>query len=363
MAPTPPPTGANEGADGVANERANEGDDGFADEGANEGTVVIIVGIAVGIIVINVGFCVIAWLVYRRRQKKGSDKISDGAGSSDSADEATRRRNAIQPIRAPDLVVPDKKLSVPPYWSNSSNSDIHGVFNETVSASKQECDAIESLLKSTFLGIPTRDRKDSVPVRLKLVSVRRVENSALWKQYTLGRHQVKQKRVHRCTPIERQFNDAIISEQGMPADGSSLERGINETYLWHGTAPQAGKSIAEEGFRVDYAGTNAGTMYGRGIYLAECSSKADEYSAEDTSAAASGQFCLLLSRVVLGEVLAMTTGGESTYTTIKAAIEGGAYDSVLGNRQVAVGTYREFIVYSADQTYPEYVVTYEREFV
>ncbi len=41
-------------------------------------------------------------------------------------------------------------------------------------------------------------------------------------------------------------------------------------------------------------------------------------------------------------------------------VEGGKFDSVLGDRECAVGTYKEFVVYDADQLYTEYVVLYER---
>ena len=52
---------------------------------------------------------------------------------------------------------------------------------------------------------------------------------------------------------------------------------MNEFYLWHGTHVRAALSIAHEDFRIDMAGSNAGTMYGRGCYLAENCNKAAEF--------------------------------------------------------------------------------------
>ena len=51
---------------------------------------------------------------------------------------------------------------------------------------------------------------------------------------------------------------------------------------------------------MDLAGSNAGTLYGRGIYLAEASSKSDEYCAE-ASWRTWGKYCMLLCRVCFGE--------------------------------------------------------------
>jgi hypothetical protein len=58
----------------------------------------------------------------------------------------------------------------------------------------------------------------------------------------------------------------------------------------------------------------------------------------------------------------MTQGGSNTHTMIEAAISCGSYDSVLGDREASVGTYREFIFYQEGQVYPEYLVRYTRRF-
>jgi len=141
----------------------------------------------------------------------------------------------------------------------------------------------------------------------------------------------------------------------------SLNDRINEVFLWHGTSPGASVAIASGGFDMSFCGTGAGSMYGSGLYFAECSSKSDEYSKSDQDGIYWGMFCFLLCRVTLGEVLHLTAGGESTHAMIKAGIENGAYDAVLGDRQASVGTYREFVTYAADQVYPEYVILYSRE--
>merc|ERR1719330_1043330 len=56
-----------------------------------------------------------------------------------------------------------------------------------------------------------------------------------------------------------------------------LDQQTNEVWLFHGTTKEAAQGIAENDFRLDLTGSNAGTLYGRGIYLAENATKSDEY--------------------------------------------------------------------------------------
>ena len=41
-------------------------------------------------------------------------------------------------------------------------------------------------------------------------------------------------------------------------------------------------------------------------------------------------------------------------------VQSGGFHSVLGDREKARGTYREFVVYDQDQAYPEYLIIYRR---
>jgi len=117
--------------------------------------------------------------------------------------------------------------------------------------------------------------------------------------------------------------------------------------------------IREAGFRLNNLSSAGPGLYGRGLYFAECSSKCDEYSKDLDH---DGIYGLLLCRVVLGEVLQMTAGGEAAQKMISAAMESGLYDAVLGNREACVGTYREFVVYDERRVYPEFVVHYSRQY-
>merc|ERR1712151_1224327 len=78
-----------------------------------------------------------------------------------------------------------------------------------------------------------------------------------------------------------------------------LNDDIIERWLFHGTNPLSLEGIAKHNFDMGRAGSGAGELYGKGIYCAECSSKADEYTQEDKN----GVRGLLLCRAMLGKIL------------------------------------------------------------
>merc|ERR1712216_461037 len=128
---------------------------------------------------------------------------------------------------------------------------------------------------------------------------------------------------------------------------------INEFYLFHGTSPAAAAAITEADFRLDLAGTNAGTLYGRGIYFAESATKSDEYAKQDGR----GWYPMLICRVTLGRLLYTDEDYPNTSKLVKQCTSG-SHHAVLGDREKCRGTFREMIVYDSDQCYPEFLVWY-----
>jgi len=118
-------------------------------------------------------------------------------------------------------------------------------------------------------------------------------------------------------------------------------------------------SILGTAFSIDLAGATAGTMFGPGIYLAEASSKADEYARdENTGGAYDGLFAILLCRAVVGRSFVTEKPGDYKDKCLESSK--GNFDSVVGDREKAVGTYREFIFFDEGSVYPEYVAFYKR---
>lgn len=109
------------------------------------------------------------------------------------------------------------------------------------------------------------------------------------------------------------------------------------------------------------AGSNAGTLYGPGLYLAENSSKSDEYAADEDSGIYRGLYAMLICRVTCGRILYTDElKPVKSRLTQQCTLEK-RYDSVLGDREKTKGTYREFVVYNSAQVYPECVILYKRD--
>merc|ERR1712224_1188308 len=115
-------------------------------------------------------------------------------------------------------------------------------------------------------------------------------------------------------------------------------------------------SILKNGFVLDHAGSCTGTLFGYGIYLAECSSKSDEYGRDDGGNTYPGLNALLVCRAFVGKPLVVTKAGEHY---AQEARDNG-FDCVVGDRESKVGTYREIIFFDDRQVYPEYAIIYKR---
>jgi hypothetical protein len=274
----------------------------------------------------------------------------------DEEDEAEPNNNVRATPSLQTNKAPAEFEKSPSYWKNR---DLHVDFPKLEPVSKVTEASIQSAITATHKAVFTRDRKGTdMPTWLKVVQVQRVESLSLWRKYARDRYAMKLKRHHRrCTPVDSRGE--VLSASELSGLQLQVDESINETLLWHGTSLQAAQSITKDGFDLSFSGANGGSMYGKGFYFAECSSKSDEYARDSGG---DGFFCLLLCRVVLGEPLILTTGGAATHSMIREALKSGCYDTVLGDRLASVGTFREFVAYEAGLVYPEYLVTYKREF-
>lgn len=146
-----------------------------------------------------------------------------------------------------------------------------------------------------------------------------------------------------------------IKTDQMDLHSEESDKDSNTVWLFHGTSTEAAALITRGDFLVDKAGSNAGTLYGRGIYLAESCSKSDEYSREN----ADGHRCILLCRATLGNILYNDEVSPNIDCLLRQ-IHDKRYHSLLGDREKCRKTFREFVIYDDDQVYPEFAVWYER---
>jgi len=246
---------------------------------------------------------------------------------------------------------------------------------------------MQSLFDATYRKVYTRDRRGApIPDRFKILEVHRVMNDQVWREYACRREDVRA----RLAGARPQVPDGgthtmkYLATKPGGIDAAALpelDPKVNEAWLFHGTTREAAEGIAENDFRLDLTGSNAGTLYGKGIYLAENATKSDEYG-EGTKGPTGEEAVLgfeeprpprgpppalvreshiLLCRSILGKVN-YTDDLRPDPDRLQKSCLIGQFDSVLGDRLKRNGTFRELIVYNDDHVYPEYIVRYERIF-
>lgn len=264
--------------------------------------------------------------------------------------------------RAPD----PNAVPFPKYWSSPSSGRTD--FAEHVPLKKHEIARLQQVFDASYRNFWTRDRKRhsvpgksaNVPKGFEVVSALRNENSRLWSEYCIHRADMLEDRAEAdqgLSPLGpyQQYSDV----KTMPVFGQddSIRPTVNEWYLFHGTSKAACIGICQTDFKINLAGGNTGTLYGRGSYFAESITKADEYAEESE-----GTYTMLLCRVLGGRVYYTDAVDIDDPDAIVRSCLEGPYDCVIGDREKCRGTYREFIVYDSESVYPEYLITYKRTY-
>jgi len=240
-------------------------------------------------------------------------------------------------------------VPVPDYWENAHGTD----FSSIVPVPARHLACFQELFDKTHLKLWTRDRgKDKVPRGYVVTAAYRNENCQLWRRHTICRSAL----LHGM-PVEPMDvkTTTVLSKWG---DGvvESLQPRCNEWYLFHGTSVHAAASICKAGFKMSFAGSHTGSLYGRGTYFAESVTKSDEYS---QASGPDGHYTVLLCRVLGGHVKYTDETEPDPEALVSACIEG-PFNCVLGDREKCKGTFREFVAFDSEGLYPEYIIHYMR---
>lgn len=232
---------------------------------------------------------------------------------------------------------------------------------ELVAVRPDMLSAIQELMDRTWKDVVTRDRDLAPLCRFNVIQVQQNHNLRLWSNYVRAREAIRadvgDEDLQTVMTAKVQEHDRELFSCLGEVDAS-----VNEFLLFHGSKPSAVESICRSKFMVKMAGANAGALYGPGIYFGENSSKSDEYASDESSGIYQGLFAVLLCRVTCGRMY-YTDEIRPDPANLDAACGGPRpqYHSVMGDREKARGTYREFVVYNNDQAYPEYAIIYKRE--
>jgi len=222
-----------------------------------------------------------------------------------------------------------------------------------VSCDEEEVGALQELFDHTFKRVLTRDRvydclgeSEEMPHRLEVVHAFRSEHADLYRRFA------ERRSTYTHTP---DVSMQLKTHQAGKFINDRLDNG--EGLLFHGTNPSSAMGILKTGFVLDHAGKSTGTMMGYGVYLAECSSKSDEYARDDGGGTYPGLMALLVCRCLVGKPLVVHEAGDHVSTAKKDG-----YDCVVGDRESKVGTYREVVMFDERQVLPEYAVIYRRQY-
>jgi hypothetical protein len=251
------------------------------------------------------------------------------------------------------------KLQARNYWRSfpGSTGDQHV---ELVDVTAEMLDAVQVLMDATCVG-EFLGRGRSAYSSMRVVSISRVENHTLWRRYAM------QCRGH-LRPADSKSAVQVDTWQHLPEElEESLDRGLNECFLFHGTKPELAAVICAQGFEERVANDHG--LFGAGVYFAENSSKSDGYVKPDEK----GYCNMFLTRVCLGAPFISNNqlSGLRRPPCVEACESGRAcghvrFDSVIGekrgnDRRACLEKYREYIVYDRNQCYPEFLIRYVRE--
>eukprot|EP00928_Gymnodinium_smaydae_P041832 TRINITY_DN28263_c0_g3_i2.p1 TRINITY_DN28263_c0_g3~~TRINITY_DN28263_c0_g3_i2.p1 ORF type:complete len:1012 (-),score=145.17 TRINITY_DN28263_c0_g3_i2:563-3598(-) len=272
-------------------------------------------------------------------------------------------------------------LHAPSYWKDASRDGT--ASHEVIPATAEELQWMQELLDGTYVNKVTRDRRGgALADRFVAVAAVRSEHAVLWDAFAQRRTLVAESVARKASSdicrfwakgyckyggeckYKHEGVDGLITPKTVPAcpglaarcvlpNGSNVS---NEVCLMHGTNPTSAVAILRTDFKIDLAGASAGTMFGPGAYLAEASSKADEYAQDDKDGAYKGLYAMVVCRAVVGRSFVVEKPGNYS-----KCVMDGSFHSVLGDREKAVGTFREFIFFHEEAIFPEYAVFYRRE--
>lgn len=258
-------------------------------------------------------------------------------------------------------------VALPPYWVTKDLDDV--VRRQYPSEYKREL--LQDLLRSTAHTDASRTAGCAMKrlSEASLVEVQRNENVRLFKSYERKRAEMREYHRGAGTTVEP-------VTPPLPSGMELLDPATNEVFgLMHGTTPELAQVILENGF--DERLAQLTSLYGAGIYITDASCKAMQYCTKplmlQTPPEPGKEYVIIFCRALLGAVHSveevLKPPGASTDYVRRPPDRGNGqrWDSVMataGAKAVPGGgthsqVHREFVLFSRDQIYPEYLVRFK----
>eukprot|EP00211_Chloroparvula_japonica_P005627 CAMPEP_0119125342 /NCGR_PEP_ID=MMETSP1310-20130426/4650_1 /TAXON_ID=464262 /ORGANISM="Genus nov. species nov., Strain RCC2339" /LENGTH=374 /DNA_ID=CAMNT_0007115401 /DNA_START=165 /DNA_END=1286 /DNA_ORIENTATION=- len=198
-----------------------------------------------------------------------------------------------------------------------------------------------------------------------VLRVKRIENTALWRKYSLTRNLIREKgpyahvstAVNRSAPgrqLATMLGEDTGGEEGHRAlcgDDSMVNDSLNEAILFHGTSPKYVKHIGHQGYDARVSSTSGN--FGAGCYFTDDCRKSHQYAKCDGEK----RFYLFVNRVLLGTTFTSDKAMKHLRRPPVDVVTSHLCDSVMGT----ITTYKEYVVYDNTQCYPDLLVIYKME--
>jgi len=212
-----------------------------------------------------------------------------------------------------------------------------------------------------------------------VTSIQRVQNFALWRSYCVTKQMIAEKFG---TSIAKTEGSKHLAKYPIKA---KLSDAANEYWLFHGASAEILNILTTTGYDPRVASVDG--MFGGGFYLAENSSKSNQYipcPKCKKNAVFHGTGCLcedqenielamLVYRAALGDChIALKydqtkyKGTSKSHPVRRPPTKPGSfetYDSILGESTENGGDtlkFREIVLYEGSQAYPEYLIKFKR---
>jgi hypothetical protein len=278
-----------------------------------------------------------------------------------------------------------ESVQFPPYWTTISRGEKAIAFHEELNASSTLYKNVERLVSGTWdagkAGGLGRDAEGLKHQQIAVRKIWRIEQQNQFIMYDTKRRQMcMHAAINPIASINGLKGEAEVMTRKLDCkelESNNIISEINEYYLLHGTRKNLVDNIVCDGLDSRLAGDSTGTLFGRGIYMAESSTKADQYADERTNRVGAGQpLNMIVVRVLLGNTFVCdkpqqfrrppcTFAGCLQDNCSDKAHGGLFFDSVLGTHRVEPShqrlIFREFLVYDKTQCYPEFLIEYIRQ--
>ncbi|CAJ1338820.1 unnamed protein product, partial [Effrenium voratum] len=230
------------------------------------------------------------------------------ASPSTSSSDATivaptpKKVTVSEPPKSSVASAPETNNGVPEYWYHNKTPDSLS-FDDMFYQPEDVHGAFDGMFRDSYVASATRDRPcpsgehsktpggcpcvqpgadPGLPVAFRVRRVIRVEAADMWRSYVRKRDEIRNRRSGDINSFDEPVKTmAAATAESNKSIFAPLDSSVNEVYAFHGTFVRYALSIAENDFNIDLAGSSTGTLYGRGAYLGESITKADEYARDE----------------------------------------------------------------------------------